>query len=198
MEKKVITEEMRAKLRSSFPDEAYSQHPTKTFLTTLKAMYITERLNDVLGIGRWFLKTEVAERTSDYITIKGVFYSLDYDIAPIEQYGGHVTTGKNTEIADGYKSAITDCTSKIASYLEIGIDMFKGKINPNSHKIKTQEIPQTNFEARDITIKEVSEKWNGKIYSGNSVFIDNVKIVVSKEQIEKLKNHDNYKPDEKK
>jgi len=65
-------------------------------------------------------------------------------------------------------------------------------------KTQKQETPQTNFEARDITIKEVSEKWNGKIYSGNSVFIDNVKIVVSEEQIEKLKNHDNYKPDEKK
>lgn len=130
MEKTGITEDMRTKLREGFPDEAYKPHPTKTFLTTLKAMYITERLNDVFGVGRWHIATEVAERTDDYILVKGIFYCKDYDVSQIEQYGGHNTTGKNTEIADGYKSAVTDCTSKIASYLEIGIDMFKGKINP--------------------------------------------------------------------
>jgi hypothetical protein len=130
MEKKKITDEMRVQLRSDFPSEAYSQHPTKTFLTTLKAMYVTERLNDVFGIGRWGVDSEIIERTTDYITIKGKFTSLDYEVLIPDQFGGHVTTGKNTEIADGYKSAVTDCISKLASYLEIGISMFKGEVNP--------------------------------------------------------------------
>ncbi len=128
--KEKITKGMREDLRNKFPDKAYSQHPTKTFLTTLKAMYVTERLNDVFGLGRWSIKHKVIERTEDYVLIRGKFISLDYDVVIPSQYGGHKTSGKNTEIADGYKSAITDCISKIASYLEIGIDMFKGEVNP--------------------------------------------------------------------
>jgi hypothetical protein len=128
-EKTAITKEMREELRKPFPKEAYSQHPTKTFLTTLKAMYVTERLNDVFGIGRWSIEHEVIERTADYVLIQGSFISLDYTVIAPSQYGGHKTAGTNTETADGYKSAITDCISKIASYLEIGIEMFKGKIN---------------------------------------------------------------------
>jgi len=126
--KNKITADMRTALRADFPKEAYSQHPTKTFLTTLKAMYVTERLNDVFGLGRWTIDHLVVERTADYVLIQGEFIALDYEVKIPSQYGGHTTTGKNTEIADGYKSAITDCISKIASYMEIGIDMFKGKI----------------------------------------------------------------------
>jgi hypothetical protein len=129
-ELKIVDEELRVKLRAEFPDKAYSAHPTKTFLTTLKAMYVTERLNDVFGIGRWTIHVEIIERTADYILLQGEFESKDYDIVIPKQFGGHGTTGKGTEIADGYKSALTDCQSKIASYLEIGIEMFKGNINP--------------------------------------------------------------------
>lgn len=130
MEKKSISKEMRDALRADFPEEAYSAHPSKTFLTTLKAMFVTERLNDVFGIGRWTVHHEVVLTTNDYVLVSGTFESLDYDVHIPTQYGGHQTTGKNTEIADGYKSAITDCISKIASYLEVGIRMFKGEINP--------------------------------------------------------------------
>lgn len=69
-------------------------------------------------------------------------------------------------------------------------------------KTPTKEIVpnqnQSNFEAREITKKEVDSKWNGKLYSGNSVYIDNVKVVITKEQVDKLKAHPKYKPDEKK
>jgi len=128
MTKEAITSEMRKELRKPFPAEAYSKHPTKTFLTTLKAMYITERLNDVFGIGRWSINVEIIERTDDYVLVQGEFICLDHEVLVPKQFGGHKTTGKNTEIADGYKSALTDCQSKIASYFEVGIDMFKGKI----------------------------------------------------------------------
>ncbi len=73
-----------------------------------------------------------------------------------------------------------------------------GKIDDSetthSDDIKT---PQSDFETRDLTTGEVREKWGGKIYSGGYVFIDGVKIVVSKEQIEKLKTHPKYKPYDK-
>lgn len=193
MEKKKINDDMRVLLRAPFEDKAYKPHPTKTFLTTLKAMYVTERLNDVFGIGRWTILTEVAERTNDYVLVKGKFESLDYEVIVPDQYGGHSTTGTNVEIADGFKSAVTDCQSKISSYLEIGIEMFKGNIIINGKSSnKTDDTP-----LKELTANEVNVKWNGKIYGKNGVFIDNVKYSVSDEQLNKLKAHDKYKPQEK-
>lgn len=129
-EKEKITKEIRIELRKDFPTEAYTKHPAKTFLTTLKAMYITERLNDVFGIGRWTVDHELIVHNENYVLLEGKLKLLDFDCEIPSQFGGHSTTGKNTEMADGFKSAVTDIISKSASYLEIGIDMFKGKINP--------------------------------------------------------------------
>ena len=128
---KTIPEDIREKLREPFPPEAISQHPTKTFLSTIKAIYITERLNDVFGIGGWNLQHVIVSDTPEYVTVCG-FISLKepYGFDTPRQYGGHKKTGTNTEPADGYKSAMTDCQSKCASYLEIGIDVFKGLVNP--------------------------------------------------------------------
>ena len=155
-----ITEEMRVQLRSEFPSKAYSKHPTKTFLTTLKAMYVTERLNDVFGVGRWSINHEVIERTDDYVLIQGEFISLDYEVITPKQYGGHKTTGTNTEIADGFKSAITDCISKIASYLEIGIEMFKGNISSNTSTQQStdNDLPWLNEKDLPKVIKRAIEK----------------------------------------
>lgn len=159
-----ITDKMREQLRVGFPDEAYSQHPTKTFLTTLKAMYVLERLNDIFGVGRWTIDIEIIERTSDYVLVQGEFRSLDYEIIIPKQFGGHKTTGKNTEIADGYKSALTDCQSKIASYLEIGIDVFKGKINPPG-KTYQQNRPNTTSTQKVFTKAEKAKElpWLNKM-----------------------------------
>jgi len=185
IEKLKITKEMRDELRKSFPKEAYSEHPTKPFLTTLKAMYVIERLNDVFGVGRWSIEHSVVERTNDYVLIQGNFISLDYDIITPSQYGGHKTSGNNTEIADGYKSAITDCISKISSYLEIGIDMFKGEIIVGNKK-------ENKVSFKKLTQQEVTNKWNGKIYNDKYVYIDNYKYEISKEQTIKLKLLDKY------
>jgi hypothetical protein len=50
MDKKTIDSQTRDSLRKPFPSEAITQHPTKTFLSTIKAIYVVERLNDVFGI----------------------------------------------------------------------------------------------------------------------------------------------------
>ena len=141
MDKTKITEPMREQLRKPFPAEAITKHPTKSFLSTIKAIYVTERLSDVFGIGRWDFITEVAERTPDYVLVKGVLRILDYEVTVPAQYGGHKTTGTNTEIADGFKSSITDALSKSASYLEIGIDVFKGLVKTSPGKNPTHNRP---------------------------------------------------------
>ena len=152
-----ITKEMRAELRKPLPPEAISQHPTKTFLSTIKAIYITERLNDVFGIGRWTMRTKVAQETPDYVLMRGKFKLLDYpDLEIPIQYGGHATTGKNTELADGYKSAITDCISKCASYLEIGIDVFKGVSNSGK---RTTNVPAKRAPVKNVVPSTTEETY---------------------------------------
>jgi len=130
-----ITDKMRKALKEPFPKEAYGAVGSKTYLTSIKAMYIIERLNDVFGIGRWEVKTKVVsltpptEKEKGYVLMEGVFHSLDYDVVISKQYGGHVTTGKGTELADGFKSAVTDVTTKLASALEIAVEVFKGNVD---------------------------------------------------------------------
>lgn len=131
----IINEEIRSALRKPFPAEAVKQHPTKPFLSTIKAIYIIERLNDIFGMGNWECEHEIINDSENYVAGKGRLFLKDYKFYTPYQYGGHVKTGKNTEPADGYKSMVTDIISKCASFLEIGIDVFKGKgNNPNKQE----------------------------------------------------------------
>ena len=148
-----IKEKVRDELRKPLPPEAIQQHPTKSFLSTIKAIYITERLNDIFGVGSWDLPHEIVSDTEDYVTVVGriVAFGDGYEDVVLRtplQYGGHKKTGKNTEPADGYKSAVTDCISKCASYLEIGIDVFKGLHDTKGKKPdkKRQPKPQPKKE----------------------------------------------------
>lgn len=131
-EKKEITQEIRDKLREPMPAEAISAHPTKSFLTTIKSIYIVERLNDIFGVGKWNIEHEIVLHNDNYVLMKGELKILEYNCNIPVQYGGHNTIGKNVEMADGFKSAVTDILSKCASYLEIGIDVFKGKANQSN------------------------------------------------------------------
>ena len=153
MEAIKIDDAIRKKLREAFPSEAISQHPTKTFLSTIKAIYIVERLNDIFGIGGWTIEHEIISDASDYVTVKGRLIIFEpYNITTPYQYGGHKKTGTNTEPADGYKSAVTDCQSKCASYLEIGIDVFKGLVKSGG-----QRGIQGKKEGDEKTGKELSK-----------------------------------------
>lgn len=129
---------MREKLKAPLPDEAISQHPTKTFLSSIKAIYVTERLNDVFGVGAWRTKVEfVAEKDADdgkkvgkMIVVKLTFEIPEYGVY-YEAYGGN----DNGDMGDAYKGAMTDALTKIGSFLEIGIDVFKGKVTSKPTKI---------------------------------------------------------------
>lgn len=189
-----VTKEMRKELRGDFPEEAYKVHDSKSFLTTLKAMYIVERLNDVFGIGRWTIDQQtVINDNGSYVLMSGRLTFLDYDCQIPTQYGGHATSGTNKEPADGYKSAVTDILSKSASYLEIGIDLFKGKINPSGGgQGQNKGVDNKNVIERQLTANEVKKLWNGKLYKG-TVYINDQRIKPPDDQIEKLKAHKKFK-----
>jgi len=124
-----VTKEMREALRMPLPVGAVTQHPTKTFLSSIKAIYVTERLNDVFGVGSWQIKVNHVTTTDKSMVVVKVEFSIpEYGIY-FECYGGNDNGGENSrnfDLGDAYKGATTDALTKIGSYLEIGIDVFKG------------------------------------------------------------------------
>lgn len=131
MEKK-SNEQLKTELSAPLPTEAIKPHPTKTYLSSIKAIYVTERMNDVFGLGRWNLSVDEIERgDKGMVVVKAKFSVPDYGIY-MECYGGNDNGGensKNFDLGDAYKGATTDAITKIGSYLEIGIDVFKGKVS---------------------------------------------------------------------
>ena len=121
---------MKDALRKRLPDEAISQHPTKKFLSSIKAIYVVERLNEVFGIGGWKIENTFVEKVEAMVVMKSVFTWEDMHI---EAYGGN----DNKDLGDAYKGACTDALTKIGSYLEVGMDVFKGLVKP------TQTSPNT-------------------------------------------------------
>lgn len=144
METKRITEEMYLELTRPLPAEAITQHPTKTYLSSIKGIYITERLNRVFGTGAWTTKVEkIAEyvgkenKNGDaplMVVIKTTLEIPEYGVY-YESYGGN----DNADEGDAYKGATTDAISKIGSYLGIGIDVYKGKKAPKKGGVTEQE-----------------------------------------------------------
>ena len=136
-----VTKEMREALRMPLPVGAVTKHPTKTFLSSIKAIYVTERLNDVFGVGSWHLRVNHVTTTEKSMVVVKVEFSIpEYGIY-FECYGGNDNGGensKNFDLGDAYKGATTDALTKIGSYLEIGIDVFKGLGN-------TAPAPQQQF-----------------------------------------------------
>jgi hypothetical protein len=136
--KKELTETQITLLKTPLPKEAVTQHPTKTYLSSIKAIFVVERLNAVFGIGSWTLKSTIIANNSDMIVVQSVLTIPDYGIE-LESYGGNDNGGeanKNFDLGDAYKGATTDAMTKICSYLEIGIDVFKG-----TSKASTPQTP---------------------------------------------------------
>ena len=77
--------ELIKKLNLPLPKEAVSQHPTRTYLSAIKAIYVVERLNDVFGIGGWYIKHDIIEADT-MIVVKGIFTVPEHGIE-IEQFG---------------------------------------------------------------------------------------------------------------
>jgi len=152
-----ITQEIREKLREPLPGEAVSQHPTKTYLSSIKSIYVAERINDVFGVGSWTLKGEMIERKEEMVVVKAVLEIPEYGFYG-EAYGGN----DNKDLGDAYKGAVTDGFTKIAGQqLEIGIDVYKG-IKADAKTPQKQEKPK-------YTIKMLVDKAKEKDYSAKLV-----------------------------
>ena len=165
-----VTKEMREALRMPLPKEAVKQHPTKTFLSSIKAIYVTERLNDVFGVGSWHLRVNHVTTTDKSMVVVKVEFSIpEYGIY-FECYGGNDNGGensKNFDLGDAYKGATTDALTKIGSYLEIGIDVFKGLGNtapaPQQQPKKWLNITDSNGSDTKEWLNVITAINDGKI-----------------------------------
>lgn len=148
---KTLTKEQINLLNEPLPPEALKQHPTKAYLTTINAIYVTERLNQVFGVGAW--QTHVEEVTTMpsgknvMVVTKTCFEVEEYGIH-LEVYGGN----DNADLGDAYKGSMTDALTKIGSYLGIGAHVWKNQATPNGKPIPQQQPtkPQKTLRERII------------------------------------------------
>ena len=132
MELKKITKEQEQLLRQPLPAEAKKHHPSKKFLTTINAIYVTERLNDVFGVGSWGVKSEMIDNSGKMVVVKTTLSIPEYGIE-YECYGGN----DNADLGDAYKGAVTDAITMIGSWLGIGAEVWK-----NHPEIVPQKNPK--------------------------------------------------------
>lgn len=163
MEIKEITPDMRTALREKLPDEAVKQHPTKTYLSSIKAIYVIERLNDVFGVGKWSYTQKVIERADNGTVVVQVDLTIPEFGINLCSFGGNDNGGeaanKNFDLGDAYKGAVTDAITKICSMLEIGIDVFKG-LHVHTEKPKStapENAPWANDNEVNAAVDRISK-----------------------------------------
>jgi hypothetical protein len=173
---KKLPKEIEDILREPLDAKAITKHPTKTYLSSIKAIYVTERFNKAFGIGGWSTKVEyIADGGSGMIVVKVVFTVPEYGIY-YECFGGNDNGGensKNFDLGDAYKGATTDALTKIGSYLEVGINVFKGLGDkaPAYTPATNGTAPATNGTApanNAATPPEETKPWLNKTYKNST------------------------------
>lgn len=164
MELKQVTDKMRAQLCKELPSEAVTPHPTKKYLSSIKSIYVTERLNEVFGVGAWRVKTEVVDKDAKMVVCKVTFTVPDYGIE-YECFGGN----DNADLGDAYKGATTDALTKIASWMGIGGEVFRGEVG----KAKPQpQQSKKRLTVDDLMVDGMSERlcqWLNKNANGQKI-----------------------------
>jgi len=132
-------EEIRLGLEKPFPDEAYSTDSSRGFdLTSIKAQYVVERLNQVCGIDGWELKGDYTS-TEDGILFFGTLVINDGYKGHQQQAVGF--SGNKRNSGDAYKGAKTDALSKAASLFGLGNEVFKGNVAPPKKSAPKKKAP---------------------------------------------------------
>lgn len=152
MEYKKLTAEQVAMLNEPLPAKALKQHPTKAFLTTINSIYVTERLNQVFGVGAWQVKPELQEADGKMVVVKTTLTIPEYGIE-YECYGGN----DNADRGDAYKGAVTDAITKIGSWLGIGAEVWKNEAGKQTapRQQPAQAQPQPQPSKKQLTLEQV-------------------------------------------
>lgn len=120
-------------LTAPFPAEALSTDNSRGFaLTSIKAQYLVERLNEAVGVGNWrHIGTYEKLEGHDDILFMGKLVIWSKEGAN-EQLG--VGSSNSKKLGDAYKGAKTDSLSKCGSLFGLGNAVFKGLVTPPGGK----------------------------------------------------------------
>ena len=157
--RKKLPSDLLEKLKAPLPPQAVSPNPDRPGLSAIKVIYVVERLNEVFGLNGWHIANEVVEKGA-MVVVKGTLTIDDYGIR-IEQYGGNA----NPDRGDAYKGACTDALSKCASYIGIGMDVYKGLRDeraPNNGNARKEHGPEADAQkaVASLTIKNMAERFS--------------------------------------
>jgi hypothetical protein len=140
-----IPKELIDKLKTPLPQDAVKENsdPKKRGMSSIKSIYITERLNEVFGLGQWLQVDKFVEKVAkpegsgkgDSIVLKSILVVPKYGIY-FEAYGGN----DNYDPGDAYKGACTDALTKMAAFMYVGMDVFKG--HPETSKEAARTTPK--------------------------------------------------------
>lgn len=134
----MLSPDMLKELRAPFPAEALSKIENKAGgrLTSIKAAYVIERLNAVFGIGAWTVSHKVVEATPEEVIVCGQLSLRDFELELPATYGG-MRIEADKDRTDLYKGAVTSLITKSASFLEVGLYVYKGEADVP----RTVELP---------------------------------------------------------
>lgn len=183
--------------------------------TDISPQWRIEAMTNQFGICGIGWKYEITKQWTESADSNQIFAFMNINLyikyegewsAAIPGTGGTllIVNEKNGLYSDdeAYKKSLTDALGVAMRALGVAADVYRGILDSGDNdgskyggkqQSQAAKTNKTNFEPRELTKKEVDEIWNGKIYSGNSVYINDVKIIPSKEQVEKLKSHPKYK-----
>lgn len=170
----MLSDEQREVLRAPFPPEALSSDTSRGFeLTSIKAIYVVERLNDAFGVGGWRYTVHDLEIGDSEVTCwieLEVGEMVRYDqagvpmskwvpsVPPIRAAGGRSI--RKGHLADALKGSVTDGLTKAASMLEVGLEVFQGRARAGRPGAQPSN-PRFEIDGREVA--ELRELYKGKL-----------------------------------
>ena len=149
-----MTPEIIQILNKKLPDWAVKPNPMKSNMSVIHPMAIIERLNEAFTIGGWIFKTQAIDCTKEIQKTKNgdrtVYMSSVHAELSVPKYNIHIEQfggSTNDDKGDALKGGATDALTKIASYLNIGANIYKGAGNADI------KAPKTPYESAQEAIK---------------------------------------------
>jgi hypothetical protein len=175
-----LTKEQIALINKPLPAEAIKDHPSKVGMSTIKAIFVTDRLNEVFGVGGWQIRTrEVSMEKIESVTKAGkdrttymCVTHTTFSVPECSIYYECIAGSSNDDCGDAYKGSTTDAITKVGSYLGIGADIWRGVESVPTEfttdlsavksvaELSAVKTKYTNLLSNKSVVKLLTEKYN--------------------------------------
>lgn len=156
---KELSKEQIDALNRRLPKVALKAKPGAAGFTSINAMYVVDRLNEVFGVGGWstqadyitMLEETARNKNGEYTRrmpiVKVTFDVPEYNIH-YECFGGN----DNSDLGDAFKGATTDALTKIGSWLGIGAGIWRGEYDHRTPEQAQAPMEETKADNDKATI----------------------------------------------